>query len=98
MLHYAYDVIQMSTVTEHRPRGLLMRLLLGERSAEPEKAANEAHGDEGHSEIATKCDLCRSVHQRGGASKAACVASCPTGAIVRVDPRAFVDEIYERQG
>ena len=32
------------------------------------------------------------------AARAACVASCPTGAIVRIDPGEYVDEIYERQG
>ena len=46
-----------------------------------------------------KCDLCRELPaKKSGAARAACVASCPTGAIVRIDPGEYVDEIYERQG
>jgi Fe-S-cluster-containing dehydrogenase component len=48
---------------------------------------------------AVKCDLCRKLPaKKSGAARAACVASCPTGATVRIDPAEYVDEIYERQG
>ena len=40
----------------------------------------------------------RTPAKKSGAPRAACVASCPTGAIVRIDPGEYVDEIYERQG
>lgn len=86
-----YDVIQMAHIEEYRPRGLLWRLLLGEgrTGARDEEAS--------HTERAVKCDLCRELRPRRGESqpRAACVASCPTGAIARVDPRRFVDEILE---
>ena len=85
-----YDVIQMAAVVEYRPPGLLGRLLFGWR---PREAGD--HDDEGaHAEKAVKCDLCRNQQEmRDGRDKAACVSSCPTGAIVRVNPRSYVDEL-----
>jgi Fe-S-cluster-containing dehydrogenase component len=81
-----YGVIQMAAVEKHRPKGVLWRLLFGE-------SVEEATGDK----KAVKCDLCMELPEPvGGRKKAACVASCPTGAIVRADPRKLVDEIIER--
>jgi hypothetical protein len=43
-----------------------------------------------------KCDLCLDLPpRRGGLPRAACAAACPTGALVRVRPRDFVDEILQ---
>ncbi len=86
-----YDVIQLATVEPYKQTSLLMRLLFGERTT----GGKEAHEEEvAHSEYAVKCDLCRNLpERRGGGTRAACVASCPTGAIVRVDPRRLIDEI-----
>jgi Fe-S-cluster-containing dehydrogenase component len=87
-----YDVIQMAAVQEYRPRGVLWDLLFG--ASRKGKAEAEPGGS--HSEHAVKCDLCRNLPaRRSGGARAACVAACPTGALVRVDPRAFVDEILE---
>ena len=48
-------------------------------------------------QLAVKCDLCRNLApMRDGSARAACVASCPTGAIVRVNPRDYVDELIDR--
>jgi Fe-S-cluster-containing dehydrogenase component len=92
VINCPYDVIQLSAVEEYEPRGLLMRLLFGDKPPRARSQDGPAH------EIATKCDLCRKLPKpRGAASSAACVSSCPTGAILRVDPREFVDEIYSRQ-
>jgi thioredoxin reductase/Fe-S-cluster-containing dehydrogenase component len=83
-----YDVIQMAALHDYRPPGLLGRLLFGAR---PRTGGG---GDDGASEKAVKCDLCRNQPEmRDGRDKAACVASCPTGAIVRVNPRSYVDEL-----
>jgi ferredoxin len=44
-----------------------------------------------------KCDLCREVPGvREGERSVACVSSCPTGAIVRLNPVAFVEDILEK--
>ena len=40
---------------------------------------------------AVKCDLCQKLPQNDSGTRAACVASCPTGAIVRGNPRKLVD-------
>jgi CRP-like cAMP-binding protein/Fe-S-cluster-containing dehydrogenase component/thioredoxin reductase/pSer/pThr/pTyr-binding forkhead associated (FHA) protein len=87
-----YDVIQMATVEEYRPRGVLWGLLFGAR-----RKSGNGHEEEGtHVEKAAKCDLCKGLpERRGGGPRAACAASCPTGALVRVNPRAFVDEIIK---
>ena len=87
-----YNVIQMAHVEGYAPRGLLGSLLFGERRSEPPDSAD---GDP-HSEHAVKCDLCRNLPPRkSGGTRAACVAACPTGAIVRVNPRNLVDEILQ---
>jgi len=48
---------------------------------------------------ACKCDLCGSVPGmlrggRDGARTSACVASCPTGAILRVNPSEYVQSLW----
>lgn len=95
-----YDVIKMAKVDDEPGPGLLMRLLFPSRAKK--KAANDAKPAEGGAATvkkAVKCDLCRELPaKKSGAPRAACVASCPTGAIVRIDPGEYVDEIYERQG
>ena len=91
-----YDVIKMAKVDNDPGPGLLMRLLFPNRATK-----KSASGAEGAAAVkkAVKCDLCRELPaKKSGAPRAACVASCPTGAIVRIDPGAYVDEIYERQG
>lgn len=81
-----YEVIQIAAVGEARAPNPLLRILFGSR---PRVRA----GDEAP-KVAVKCDLCRNLPTRGrGEPRAACVASCPTGAILRVDPRAYADEI-----
>ncbi len=91
-----YDVIKMAQVDNDPGPGLLMRLLLPSLAVKQEAAATS--GVEAVKK-AVKCDLCRELPaKKSGAPRAACVASCPTGAIVRIDPSAYVDEIYERQG
>lgn len=85
-----YDVIQMATVGSTRRPGVLARLLFGAR-------AHDAH-DPHASKKAVKCDLCTNLPaRRGGGTKAACVAACPTGAIVRVNPRSYIQEILGRE-
>jgi CRP-like cAMP-binding protein/Fe-S-cluster-containing dehydrogenase component/thioredoxin reductase len=82
-----YDVIQMAAVVPYRSRNLLFRLLFGERPP-------VAHDPGSALKKAVKCDLCRQLPKdRHGKPQAACVSACPTGAIVRVPPRRFVDEI-----
>lgn len=92
-----YDVIKMARVEAEPGPGLLMRLLF------PSRAVKSVLGDQEDGDdvakTAVKCDLCRELPaKKSGAPRAACVASCPTGAIVRIDPDEYVDEIYERQG
>lgn len=89
-----YGVIQMAAVEAHRPRGPLWDLLFGPLLDLRKKngKANEAS----HGEHAVKCDLCRDrATRRQDVPKAACVNACPTGALVRVNPRDFIDEIRE---
>lgn len=45
-----------------------------------------------HPEVAVKCDACR------GYDGPACVQACPTGSILRVDPRRDVSEVAEILG
>ncbi len=91
-----YGVIKMAKIDDDPGPGLFMRLLF------PKKAVKvEAENADGAATVkkAVKCDLCRELpEKKSGAARAACVASCPTGAIVRIDPDEYVDEIYERQG
>ena len=91
-----YNVIKMAKIDNDPGPGLLMRLLF------PKKAVKvEPDAPDGAATVkkAVKCDLCRELpKKKRGAPRAACVASCPTGAIVRVDPVKYVDEIHARQG
>ena len=85
-----YGVIQMAAVDERRP-GLLSRLLFGRRAHDPrtDEGADVSH-------LAVKCDLCRGLPEAfSGRPRAACVASCPTGAIVRVDPKAYIEQLID---
>ncbi len=53
----------------------------------------DAVGKKKSKSIATKCDLC------AGYADAACVTNCPTGAVLRVDPKVYFEEIATlRQG
>jgi Fe-S-cluster-containing dehydrogenase component len=88
-----YGVIQMAAVDDLDVPGVLSHILFGARPRiikRPEdKPANP---------LAVKCDLCRTLPEpRVDRPRAACVASCPTGAIVRVKPRDLVTEIVERE-
>jgi CRP-like cAMP-binding protein len=47
----------------------------------------DAAGKKKSKSIATKCDLC------AGHSDAACVTNCPTGAVLRVDPKVYFEEL-----
>jgi Fe-S-cluster-containing dehydrogenase component/thioredoxin reductase/CRP-like cAMP-binding protein/pSer/pThr/pTyr-binding forkhead associated (FHA) protein len=93
-----YDVIKMAKIDDEPGPGLLLRLLFPRRA---KKKQQDSPMEAGTAEVkkAVKCDLCRELPaKKSGAPRAACVASCPTGAIVRIDPGEYVDEIYERQG
>ena len=77
----------------------MMRLLFPRRATKQAPSALAEEGGAAAIKKAVKCDLCRDLPaKKSGAPRAACVASCPTGAIVRIDPGEYVDEIYERQG
>jgi Fe-S-cluster-containing dehydrogenase component len=53
----------------------------------------DAAGKKKSKQIATKCDLC------AGYADAACVSNCPTGAVLRVDPKVYFEEVAAlRQG
>ncbi len=81
-----YGVIQMAQVApQSRPSGL-WRFLFGERDRN-----GEAEGEK----LAVKCDLCEKLPATPGRARAACVASCPTNAILRVDPRKLVDQLQK---
>lgn len=55
--------------------------------------ALDAAGKKKSKLLATKCDLC------AGYTDAACVSNCPTGAVLRVDPKVYFEEIAAlRQG
>lgn len=85
-----YDVIQLAMVDQAPPRNVLLRILLGER------APSEHHGDV--AKKAVKCDLCREVPgMTRGRVETACVSSCPTGAILRVDPKSYVDRLLPNE-
>jgi Fe-S-cluster-containing hydrogenase component 2/thioredoxin reductase/CRP-like cAMP-binding protein len=81
-----YDVIKMVELQPSEPPNLLMRLLSHRWFGGTQEEEAELH------KVAAKCDLCMNLSRPwGGEPKAACVASCPTGAISRVDPRVFID-------
>src|SRR6185369_15698421 len=53
----------------------------------------DAAGKKKSKQIASKCDLC------AGYADAACVTNCPTGAVQRVDPKVYFEEVAAlRQG
>jgi Fe-S-cluster-containing hydrogenase component 2 len=79
-----YGVIQMAAV---RPkRSAFFDLLFG-------RGRGRGASGEADAKVAVKCDLCRDLEGRHGEPRAACVASCPTGAIIRVNPKRYVDEL-----
>ncbi|HYC01026.1 MAG TPA: cyclic nucleotide-binding domain-containing protein [Candidatus Limnocylindrales bacterium] len=86
-----YGVIQMAAVDRKPAPNVLLRLLFGwgERRRADQEKADQA-------KVAVKCDLCMSLPAKRGAPRAACVASCPTGAIVRVAPKTYVDRLLAR--
>jgi CRP-like cAMP-binding protein/thioredoxin reductase len=79
-----YGVIQMATVEDAKRRPMVSWLLFGGERFQ------RAHGEE-HKK-AVKCDLCREL-PGSGPGRTACVSSCPTGAILRVNPKQYVDEL-----
>jgi thioredoxin reductase/CRP-like cAMP-binding protein/Fe-S-cluster-containing dehydrogenase component len=85
-----YEVIQMASVDPGERPGVLSRLLFGRRP----QLKHDPHA----AKKAVKCDLCTNLPaRRGGGTRAACVASCPTGAIVRVNPREFIHEVLSQE-
>jgi CRP-like cAMP-binding protein/thioredoxin reductase len=81
-----YGVIQMATVEDAKRRSMISWLLFGgERFV---RASGEEH------KKAVKCDLCREL-PGSGPGRTACVSSCPTGAILRVNPKTYVDTVMQ---
>jgi Fe-S-cluster-containing hydrogenase component 2/CRP-like cAMP-binding protein len=78
-----YHVIQMAPRDPPPRPNRLLRLLFGIG----ERVAAGAHGHEDVKKIAVKCDLCKDL------PGAACERSCPTGAIVRVDPSVYIQRL-----
>ncbi|MFT4570624.1 MAG: thioredoxin reductase/CRP-like cAMP-binding protein/Pyruvate [Hyphomicrobiaceae bacterium] len=95
-----YGVIQMAKVDKRKPRSALWRLLFGDRRAVVDPAPTQEEGaPPADPKLAVKCDLCMKLPaRRGGLARAACVASCPTGAILRVNPKAYIDKLLEKEG
>jgi CRP-like cAMP-binding protein/Fe-S-cluster-containing dehydrogenase component len=92
--HYCpYGVIQMAAVDPNPRPGLLARLLFG-RQADPRHVPPELANDDA-SKHAVKCDLCVGLPQfrKKSPPTSACVAACPTGAIIRTHPAKFVEEL-----
>jgi len=81
-----YGVIQMAQVAPPSRPNAVWRFLFGER--EP---SDEAEGKK----LAVKCDLCEKLPETPGRARAACVAACPTSAILRVEPRRLVDQLQK---
>lgn len=88
-----YSVIRMAAVKERRPRSALLGFLFGWAASSPTAAAH----DPNETKRAVKCDLCMKLPARRGQPRAACVASCPTGAILRVNPKDYVDRLLEAE-
>ncbi len=85
-----YGVIQMATLGNQRRPGIFARLFFG-------LEAKQGH-DAKASKKAVKCDLCTNLPgRRRGGTKAACVSACPTGAIVRVNPKTYIDEVTSQE-
>jgi CRP-like cAMP-binding protein/thioredoxin reductase/Fe-S-cluster-containing hydrogenase component 2 len=92
-----YDVIKMQKLEPTKQPSLLWGLLFGRGERKPRRKRRRKGDTEIH-EVAVKCDLCREVpgvHQ--GERPVACVSSCPTGAIIRLNPVEFVGDILEGQ-
>jgi len=87
-----YGVIKMAAVDKKRAPNVLLQLLFGWG----ERRAQEKKNDQ--AKVAVKCDLCMSLPARNDAPRAACVASCPTGAILRVAPKTYVDRLLGERG
>ena len=83
-----YDVIQLKALHETPRRNILLEIIFGTRS-EPEDAGGE--------KVAVKCDLCRKLPRLAKKKRSACVESCPTGAIIRVDPRDYVNRVLDSE-
>ena len=84
-----YHVIQMAP-REPRPRpNTLLRLLFG---IGRDEGAAAHHGSGDVKKMAVKCDLCREREDLK-LPGAACERSCPTGAIIRVDPSTYINRI-----
>lgn len=89
-----YGVIKMAAVEKKKPANTLMRILFGwgDKPGTAKKAADAP-------KVAVKCDLCMGLPSRGSDEpRAACVASCPTGAILRVAPKKYVDRLLAGKG
>jgi Fe-S-cluster-containing dehydrogenase component len=56
-------------------------------AARTDAGSLDAAGKKKSKQIATKCDLC------AGYRDAACVSNCPTGAVLRVDPKVYFEEL-----
>ena len=83
-----YHVIQMAP-RDPRPRpSKLLRFLFGVG----DNGAPIHHGAGDVKKMAVKCDLCREREDLK-LPGAACERSCPTGAIVRVDPSTYIDRL-----
>ncbi len=96
-----WDNIQMAARVTPGGIGLFARRPAASRSASDEKKArssSDARADDvlpvgTSAEVAVKCDLCH-----GRAEGPACVASCPTSAIVRIEPSAVLAEVQDALG
>tara|TARA_R100000963_G_scaffold32282_1_gene23897 strand:- start:534 stop:911 length:378 start_codon:yes stop_codon:yes gene_type:complete len=87
-----YGVIQMAADPPAKP-GLLTWLLFGAGSGPGEDKSQRGKAPKDARKKATKCDMCKDIS--GGA---ACVRACPTGAAIRVKPRAFIDFVMDHRG
>ena len=83
-----YGVIHMSAKKANKP-GLLAWLMFGAGPGPGE--APYARGADPMQKKAVKCDMCKGVD--GGP---ACVASCPTGAAVRISPEELIGYAQSR--
>jgi len=80
-----YDVIRMAAEPGPKPN-LLLWLLFGWGNGPGEDASREAAARATGPKHAVKCDMCQ-----GRSNGPACVAACPTGAAIRVDPNQFLE-------
>ena len=80
-----YDVIKLAYPAPPKP-GLLQWILFGRGSGPGEEAGYQpSESDKAAGKKAVKCDAC--MNQKSGP---ACVASCPTGAALRISPDQFL--------